>query len=305
MPWKEPPGPSARESAPFLPSLLVEAPAPRVVTVVRWRRRWRRRLSPFVPIGVRASCAGAGPARRCRRRRPVARGRAGERAPPAPADCRTQSDLPANGPNVHRLQGLVPHPCCDPLRAYSRYLLAGVILPPRTEEVCNGGAHGLPETIRSDNGSPFADGRGRSVPVVGWLAQGRHCAGTDRPGPAPAERAARAHAQDLGDRDDQAAGCEHGAPRTASRPLPPGLQRQPAPRGAACGSTGAYPERLQEPWYDGTPCAGCTARSSGAATFPLALAGEPVGIAGPVRFGHRPRAIAGRKDHLAPALLPM
>ena len=88
---------------------------------------------------------------------------------------------------------------CDPLTvtdAYSRYLLACVILPPRTEQVRLAveqlfERYGLPETIRSDNGPPFAGhGRGRLVPAVCGLAQGGHRPRADRSGPAAAERTA-------------------------------------------------------------------------------------------------------------------
>ena len=71
---------------------------------------------------------------------------------------------------------------CDPLTvtdAYSRYLLARVIVPPRTEEVRAAleelfVRYGLPETIRSDNGSPFAGtgAAGLSRLSVGWLKAG-------------------------------------------------------------------------------------------------------------------------------------
>ena len=220
---------------------------------------------------------------------------------------------------------------CDPLTvtdAYSRFLLACVILPPRTEEV-RAAVKQLFERYGLPGDDPFGQrvalcrhGRGRSVPVVGRLAQGRHCAGADRPGPAPAERAARAHAQDLGDRDDQAAGCEHGAPTGPLRPLPQGLQRQPAPRGArpaaACVVLPALAADLGPSGFrslgtmPGTPCAGCarTGRSSGAATWcssarrwrasrsasprPTAATGS---FASPTSTSGS--SIAGRKDFMA------
>ena len=95
---------------------------------------------------------------------------------------------------------------CDPLTvsdAHSRFLLACVIVPPRTDTVRVAveqlfKRYGLPLAIRSDNGAPFAGtGRGRTVSSVGRLDQGRHRVGAHRAGPAPAERTARAHASDL------------------------------------------------------------------------------------------------------------
>ena len=121
--------------------------------------------------------------------------------------------------------------------------------------------------------------RGRAVSPVGRLDQGRHRVGAHRAGPAPAERTARAHASDLEGRDGQTAGRECGPAAGPLRPLPPGFQRQPSPRGAwpaarlrrstgpRCGLT---PNAWTSPGtMPGTPCAGCapTGPSSGAATW--------------------------------------
>ncbi len=98
---------------------------------------------------------------------------------------------------------------CDPLTvsdADSRYLLACVIVPPRTEEVRPireqlFTRHGLPLAMRSDNGAPFA-GTG----VVGLSRQnGRH------------ERMHRTLKAET-------AGRKRKPATSPLRPLPPGLQ---------------------------------------------------------------------------------
>ena len=177
---------------------------------------------------------------------------------------------------------------CDPLTvsdAYSRFLLACVIVPPRTDTVRVAverlfKRYGVPLAIRSDNGAPFAGtGAGGTVSSVGRLDQGRHRVGAHRAGPAPAERTARAHASDLEGRDGQTAGRECGPATGPLRPLPPGFQRQPSPRGArpaaACGVLPALAAALpRTPGRALVRClarhaAGCapTAPSSGAATW--------------------------------------
>ena len=100
--------------------------------------------------------------------RSAACGRAGERPPPAPSSCcRARAAVPcrhrAQRCVVHRLQGLVPHPRRRTLRPadrqrYSRFLLACVIVPPRTDTVRVAveqlfKRYGLPLAIRSDNGA--------------------------------------------------------------------------------------------------------------------------------------------------------
>ena len=141
---------------------------------------------------------------------------------------------------------------CDPLTvtdAYSRYLLACVIVPP-PEAV---GAAMEPRPASGDgSGRPLPDRRGRPVAALGGLAQGGHRAGADRAGPAAAERAARAHAPDPEGGDDPAAGGEQGAAAGALRPLPrgPGRTRRSA-SGRPLPSGGPRPGRapgLEEPY---------------------------------------------------------
>ena len=191
---------------------------------------------------------------------------------------------------------------CDPLTvtdAYSRYLLACVILPPRTEEVRVAveqlfERYGLPETIRSDNGSPFAGtgAGGLSRLSVGWLKagialeridpgqpqqNGRHermhktlATETTRPPAASMERQ-----QDRFDRFRQDFNANR--PHEALGQQPPASFYRPSPR--------AYPERLQEPWYDAWH-AMRRVRTDGSIKWggdlvfiSSPLAGEPVGIA--------------------------
>ena len=156
---------------------------------------------------------------------------------------------------------------CDPLTvtdAYSRYLLACAIVPPRTEEV--GAAveelfrrHGLPLAMRSDNGPPFAGAGagGLSRLSVGWAKagialeriepgrpqqNGRHermhrtlKAETARP---PAASPACQQARFDRFREDFNANRPH----EALGQRPPAAFYEPSPR--------PWPERLEEPWYD-------------------------------------------------------
>ena len=156
---------------------------------------------------------------------------------------------------------------CDPLTvtdAWSRYLLACVIVPPHTEavrSVVEGlfRRYGLPETIRSDNGSPFAGtgACGLSRLSVGWLKagieleridpgrpqqNGRHermhktlKAETTRP---PAQTRACQQARFDRFREDFNANRPH----EALGQQPPAAFWEPSPR--------ACPERVEEPWYD-------------------------------------------------------
>ena len=191
---------------------------------------------------------------------------------------------------------------CDPLTvtdAYSRFLLACVILPPRTEEVRAAvkqlfERYGLPETIRSDNGSPFAGtgAGGLSRLSVGWLKagialeridpgqpqqNGRHermhktlATETTRPPAASMERQ-----QDRFDRFRQDFNANR--PHEALGQQPPASFYRPSPR--------PWPERLQEPWYDAWH-AMRRVRTDGSIKWggdlvfiSSPLAGEPVGIA--------------------------
>ena len=156
---------------------------------------------------------------------------------------------------------------CDPLTvtdAYSRYLLACVIVPPRTAEVGAAVArlfhcYGLPLAIRSDNGPPFAGtgAGGLSRLSVGWIKagialeriepgrpqqNGRHermhrtlKAETARP---PAASRAQQQARFDRFREDFNANRPH----EALGQQPPASFWRSSPR--------PCPERLDEPWYD-------------------------------------------------------
>ena len=191
---------------------------------------------------------------------------------------------------------------CDPLTvtdAYSRYLLACVIVPPCTEEVRAAveglfERYGLPETIRSDNGTPFAGtgAAGLSRLSVGWLKagialeridpgrpqqNGRHermhktlKAETTRP---PAANKACQQARFDRFREDFNANRPH----QALGQQPPAAFWRPSPR--------PWPERLEEPWYDAWHAMRRVRRDGsikwgGDMVFVSeTLAGEPVGIA--------------------------
>ena len=156
---------------------------------------------------------------------------------------------------------------CDPLTvsdAHSRYLLACVIVAPRTEAVRPVVErlfvrHGLPLAMRSDNGAPFAGtgAGGLSRLSVGWLKagialeriepgqpqqNGRHermhrtlKAETARP---PAASASQQQARFDRFRQDY----NHNRPHEALGQRPPAAVWRPSPR--------PCPERLSEPWYD-------------------------------------------------------
>ena len=80
--------------------------------------------------------------------------------------------------------------------------------------------YGLPEAIRTDNGNPFASSAlVRTLPAERLVAQAGHPAPEDRPGTAPAERAARAHAQDAQEGDGAAPGAGPRGPAAALRRL--------------------------------------------------------------------------------------
>ena len=144
-------------------------------------RKLRAALMRFAPRGGVAGGQHDG--------RPVARGRVGERAPPSPP--------PGPGPPGRSAQPARPTTSgastsragsatrngerCDPLTvsdAYSRYLLACAIVPPRTEAVRPVldqlfRRHGLPLAMRSDNGRAVRrSGCGRAVAALRRLGQG-------------------------------------------------------------------------------------------------------------------------------------
>ena len=227
--------------------------------------------------------------------RSAACGRAGERPPPASSGSCAWSAVPCRHRTqrcvVHRLQGLVPHPRRRTLRPADRQrrlqpFPSGLCHRPAPDRHGPCGGRATLQALRPASGHPLGqrgtvrrNGRGRTVSSVGRLDQGRHRVGAHRAGPAPAERTARAHASDLEGRDGQTAGRECGPAAGPLRPLPPGLQRQPSPRGAwpaaACGVLPALAAALPRTpgaspgTMPGTPCAGCapTGPSSGAATW--------------------------------------
>ena len=186
---------------------------------------------------------------------------------------------------------------CDPLTvsdAYSRFLLACVIVPPRTDTVRVAveqlfRRYGLPLAIRSDNGAPFAGtgAGGLSRLSVGWIKAGIALERIE-PGQ-PQQNGRRAHASDLEGRDGQTAGREcirfdrfrqdfnDNRPHEALGQQPPAAFYRPSLR--------PYPERLDEPWYDAWH-AMRRVRTDGSIKWggdlvfiSETLKGEPVGIA--------------------------
>ena len=176
---------------------------------------------------------------------------------------------------------------CDPLTvsdAYSRFLLACVIVPPRTDTVRVAverlfKRYGLPLAIRSDNGAPFAGtgAGGLSRLSVGWIKagivleriepgqpqqNGRHermhrtlKAETAKP---PAASAGQQQVRFDRFRQD----FNDNRPHEALGQQPPAAFYRPSLR--------PYPERLDEPWYDAWHAmrrVRTTGPSSGAATW--------------------------------------
>ena len=156
---------------------------------------------------------------------------------------------------------------CDPLTvtdAYSRYLLACVILAPRTEEVRAAveqlfERYGLPETIRSDNGPPFAGtgASGLSRLSVGWLKAGIALERIDPGQPQQNGRHERMHKTLKAETAKPPAASKEEQqlrfdrfrkdfndyrPHEALGQQPPAAFYHPSPR--------PCPERLTEPWYD-------------------------------------------------------
>jgi len=156
---------------------------------------------------------------------------------------------------------------CDPLTvtdAYSRYLLACVIVPPRTKEVRAAveelfERHGLPEAIRSDNGAPFAGtgAGGLSRLSVGWVKAGIAPERIDRGRPQQNGRHERMHKTlkaetarpPAASKEQQQVRFDRfredfnaNRPHEALGQQPPAAFWRPSPR--------PCPERLEEPWYD-------------------------------------------------------
>ena len=191
---------------------------------------------------------------------------------------------------------------CDPLTvtdAYSRYLLACVIVAPRTEQVRAAveqlfERYGLPETIRSDNGSPFAGtgAGGLSRLSVGWLKAGIALERIDPGQPQQNGRHERMHKTLKAETAKPPAASKEQQQRRFDRfrkdfneyrphealgQQPPAVFYHPSPR--------PYPERLEEPWYDAWHAVR-RVRTDGSIKWggdlvfiAEPLAGEPVGIA--------------------------
>ena len=221
---------------------------------------------------------------------------------------------------------------CDPLTvsdAYSRFLLACVIVPPRTDTVRVAveqlfKRYGLPLAIRSDNGAPFAGtgAGGLSRLSVGWIKagialeriepgqpqqNGRHermhrtlKAETAKP---PAASAGQQQVRFDRFRQD----FNDNRPHEALGQQPPAAFYRPSLR--------PYPERLDEPWYDAWH-AMRRVRTDGSIKWggdlvfiSETLKGELVGIARPTAATGSfasPRStsgssIAGRKNFMASA----
>ena len=191
---------------------------------------------------------------------------------------------------------------CDPLTvtdAHSRFLLECRIVPPTGAGV--GPAvehlmreHGLPRAIRSDNGAPFAStGAGGLTRLsVSWLKLGIALERIDPGCPEQNARHERLHgtlkaetssppAATAGEQqarfDAFRADFNHNRPHEALEQTPPAKHWQPSSR--------AYPERVEEPWYDADHAVRRVRptgeiRWGGSLVFVSeALAGEPVGLA--------------------------
>ena len=156
---------------------------------------------------------------------------------------------------------------CDPLTitdAYSRYVLACVIVPPRTEPV--GAAvrgvferYGVPCALRSDNGVPFAGpgAGGLSRLSVEWVKAGIAVERIEPGQPQQNGRHERMHRTlkeetvrppAMTVEDQQARFDRFREDFNARRPHEALGQRPPAAFYRR--SLRRYPERLEEPWYD-------------------------------------------------------
>ena len=191
---------------------------------------------------------------------------------------------------------------CDPLTisdAHSRYLLACQIVEPSIEGVrpCFERVFhefGLPHSLRTDNGAPFAsDGVGGLTRLsVTWVKLGIKLELIDPGAPQQNGRHERMHRTLKAETTSPPAGTggqqqrrfnrfrhdyNHERPHEALGQEPPAAHYQPSPR--------PYPTRVLEPWYDANHAVR-RVRTSGEIKWGgeriflgAALAGEPVGIA--------------------------
>jgi putative transposase len=188
---------------------------------------------------------------------------------------------------------------CDPLTisdAHSRYLLECRIVEPsqdgvRPRFIRAFRAFGLPLSIRTDNGTPFAStgAGGLSRLSVEWLKlgikleriapgqpqQNGHHERMHRTLKSETSRPPAASARQQQVRFDR--DYNHERPREALAQQTPATQYRPSPR--------SYPERLPEPWYDAEHAVR-RVRSTGeikwggdSVFISEVLIGEPVGIA--------------------------
>jgi putative transposase len=191
---------------------------------------------------------------------------------------------------------------CDPLTvtdAHSRYILGLRIMPERSQPVREAvdalfREYGLPLSMRSDNGSPFASigAGGLSTLSVHWVKLGIRLERIVPGCPQQNGRHERMHATLKAETTRPAAGnlvaqqarfdqfrseFNHQRPHEALGQQMPAEHYQPSPR--------AMPDRVPEPWYDAEHAVR-RVRPTGEIKWggervfiSEALAGEPVGIA--------------------------
>jgi putative transposase len=191
---------------------------------------------------------------------------------------------------------------CDPLTlsdAYSRYLIECRIVEPTTAGIAPVVEQamrdlGLPRALRSDNGSPFASSGagGLTRLAVQWIKLGIRLERIEPGAPQQNGRHERMHATlkaetsrppaaSLAEQQRRFDRFRHdfndNRPHEALGQVPPTSRYQASPR--------AYPDRIEEPWYDADHAVRRVKTSGeikwgGDLVFVSeALAGEPVGVA--------------------------